>query len=235
MKKTQYIFDNKLSKKEVDWLISQFPNDYESLNFLVYNDKNLVSVVNKKKSNIEIVINEDQELNNFYKVTRDQNKHLISSMKKLSCKKRLIQETLLCEAKSNLKQAEKYIFIQKMTKNKKTITNTKNISVNWSDVSSTIKNYSNRIKEIIFVENNKLNECLKTFNSNNYFVFLFLHKNTQNINNLIETSKILNNSKSKVLIFDLHNPVTRKVFHSWSYKKINKKDSTNNFCVWKNY
>lgn len=235
MKKTQYIFDNKLSKKEVDWLISQFPNDYESLNFLVYNDKNLVSVVNKKKSNIEIVINEDQELNNFYKVTRDQNKHLISSMKKLSCKKRLTQETLLCEAKSNLKQAEKYIFFQKMTKNKKTTTNTKNVSVNWSDVSSTIKNYSNRIKEVIFVENNKLNECLKTFNSNNYFVFLFLHKNTQNINNLIETSKILNNSKSKVLIFDLHNPVTRKVFQSWGCKKINKKDSTNNFCVWKNY
>lgn len=235
MKKTQYLFDNKLSKKEVDWLISQFPIDYESLNFLVYNDRNLVSVVNKKKSDIEIVINEDQELNNFYKVTRDQNKHLVSLMKKLSYKKKLIQETLLCETKSNLKQAEKYIFIQKMTKNQKVVSDAKKANNDWSNTISSVKDYSDRIKEVHFVETKELEKFLKTFNSNNYLLLLCLYKTTKTVNDLVEMRKILNNSKAKVIVFDMHNPITKKLFLGWTIKKISKKDSSNNFCVWKNF
>jgi len=49
MKKFKYIFDNKISKKETDWLLSQFPTDHENMNFIAYNDKNLISILNKKK------------------------------------------------------------------------------------------------------------------------------------------------------------------------------------------
>ena len=48
MKKFKYIFDNKISKKETDWLLSQFPTDHENMNFIAYNDKNLISILNKK-------------------------------------------------------------------------------------------------------------------------------------------------------------------------------------------
>lgn len=235
MNKLKYIFDNKFTKKEIEWLLGQFPEDHESMNFIVYNDKNLISVVNKKKSNIEIVLSDDNELNNFYKVTRDQSKNLVLSLKKLSHKKKIVQELSSSETKTNLKQAEKYVFFQKMTKNQKIVANAKKANDEWSKTISSVKTYSDRIKDIHFVELKDPEKFLKTFSSQNYFIFLCMYKTSKSINDIIEIKKCISNSKAKILIFDNQNPIIKKLFAGWTYKKITKKDSTNNFCVWKNF
>ena len=157
-------------------------------------------------------------------------------MKKLSCsRKNYMQLEENIETKTSLKKAEKYIFIQKMTKNKKISSNTKKANIEWKATINIIKNYSNRIKETHFVCSSQLEKFLKIFSSHNYFIFLHLHKNNKQLNELNDMCKILTNSKAKILVFDEYTQITKKVFSNWSHKKITKKESTNNFCVWKNY
>lgn len=232
MKKFKYIFDNKISKKETDWLLSQFPTDHENMNFIAYNDKNLISILNKKKSYIEIIVHDDEEVVNFYKTTRDQNKNLSSGMKKLSLKKNTFSEV---NKEKGLKQAEKFIFLQKMGKNNKPINNIAKANIEWQSTIESIKCYSERINEIHFVQMKQSDKLLKTFNSSDYFIFICLYKADKNTNDIVELEKAINNSKSKILILDTFNPLVKKVFSSWNIKKTSKKESANNFCVWKNY
>lgn len=232
----KYIFENKLSNKEINWILSQFPDNYESYNFVVYNDKNLLSLINKKKSEVEIVANDDSEINNFYKTARDQDKNLTNAMKKLSCtKKTFVQLDGETETKTSLKKAEKYIFVQKMTKNKKILPNIKKASVEWKKTIDTVKQYADRIKDTHFVDMSHPEKFLKTFSSNNYFLFLCFYTSNKQTSDIIEIHKTLANSKSKVCIFDEYNPITKRIFCDWNMKKISKKDSSGNFCVWKNY
>ena len=78
----------------------------------------------------------------------------------------------LTNKEKGLKQAEKFIFLQKMEKNNKPINNIAKANIEWQNTIESIKCYSERINEIHFVKMKQSDKLLKTFNSSDYFIFI---------------------------------------------------------------
>lgn len=219
------------------WILTHFPIDYENMIYIEPYVRSLGTLFLKKKSQLEIINDEDKGVTKLLKSLRNEPKELIAKLKKIQCTDRTFQIALKeKEFENQLDHAINEFILRKMSRNgnKKTF----NGSETWIESVKDLCELAPRIQNIIIL-NKKSSIALKAFDEQNSLCYTSMPDTTEDnsdffLDEVIEISDHFNNFLGKVVLSGYLSPLYKRLFKTWRVsKQLNKSGKTE--CVWCNF
>lgn len=228
------------------WIISHFPENYESLNYVEPFCGIGNVLINKNKSKIEAINNVDSYLLQIYRALRDEPKEFIRKLSTYKCCeetfKKISKKTL---SEDYLENAVNEFALRKMSRGgtKSTFLLSKNDS--WTKSIKDLANISERFQEVFMIDKPAL-DVIKAFNSEDTLLYCcppYLHEakvsktvysSEMTTNDHIELSHSLNSFLGKAIISGYMTPLYKRIYKNWNVEKkkiVGQKDEV----IWKNY
>lgn len=200
------IFKNN-EKKVIDWIIEKFPVNYQELNYIEPFNGNLNIIINKEKSNIEIINNINYSYLNIFRALRDESSEFI---KRLNLHKNCEDTFKKCLNKKDFEDyleeaVNEYIKI-KMSRgeNKKTFL----LQKNWKEDNKKLSLLSERIHNIYLLDIDPV-ELINKFNTNKSLIFL----------SNVDKFNLLNSYKGKIIACINKQNNYKKNYKNWNIHK----------------
>ena len=257
MKKAKSIFKCHGGKFYVcDWVISNFPEKYTEMTYLEPFCGGASILLNKEKSDIEIINDIDLEVIQIYQALRDEPKEFIRRLNRCKYSEETFEKTVKKEKSEDyLENAVNEFVIGRMSKGglKKAFSWSNRLrggqpeEVNtWMTTIKTLPCVSERLKEV-YIFNKPALEVMKAFNLPNTLVYCdppYLHEtkvsktvysSEMTTDDHIELSHILNSFKGKAIISGYSSPLYNRLYKGWNTekKKVTKENKIE--IIWKNY
>ena len=240
--------DEKWSLKE--WIISQFPENYEEMTYIEPFGGGADVLFGKNKSKIEIVNDCDVEIVNIFRAIRDEHSELI---RRINLHKHCLETFEKAEKKKNfddyLDQAVNELLLRKMSRNglKKQFVKTSNIKT-WKSNILELAQHAQRLKEV-YIFNKSAIEIIKAFDSPDTLLYIdppYLHENkvsklvylsAMNPENHLELYRAINEFNGKVVLSGCMSPLYKRLYKNWnmSKKRIDEGKTKKTEIIWKNF
>lgn len=198
------------SLKNKNFIIQNFPPDYEDLTYIELFVGKGTLLLGKKPSKEEIINDENQDFVMQLRTLRDQPGYCIRSLKKIK-----IGESI--EPKSKIEAV-----VQRYgTKIKK--------KTDITSAAERIKKLSDRLEEV-YIISKPFTTVIRTFNNPNTFLFVnSLNKQQQASLEQVKLADNVNLFKGKVLLISYPSNYYNKSFKGWKTAK------RNDLCLWRNW
>lgn len=228
---------NTYNQNLIEWIVQEFPDNYENMNYIDLYCDNLGVYIHKKRSKIEVINDDDIGIIQIYRAIRDEYKYFIKKINTVKCNIETF-DTFLENSSNNyddyLDKAVNEFVLRKMSKSesKKSYANKK---IKWNIILDEIVQIKHRLQET-FITNKEALEVLQKFNNKENIIYcnLPIDLREQQYNKIAHS---LNNSTSKILITCEDQKICKKYFSNWKCikKMLQKKNKKKLECVWKNY
>lgn len=232
-----------------DWILSNFPQDYENMTYIEPYGGTFDLVFVKNKSKFEVVNDQNEELINIFRALRDEPSEFIKKVK--GCKttpeffnkahdKNLFEDYL--------DQAVNNFILRRISKNGEKEKYQKPSSPEaWKNGVKSLNTYAERISDV-YLTNKKALEVINIFNTNDSFMYCdppYLWENNAKCvyssemtpECHMELYQLLNNFKGKVIISGCLSPLYKRLYKNWNIekKKVNNKKVQETEVIWKNF
>lgn len=208
MKKPKNIFK---SHNLANWIISQFPENYESMIYVEPFGMNVL--FNKKISEEEVINDIDSRTTTILRIIRDKPKELIDCLKKVKFKQEIYEFAVSRKTTINeMDKAVNELIIRKMI-DKNT----------WKELIEAIPGINSRLEKVNIFNKDCL-EVVKAYNSKDILLVL----NQLDISKIsrekhISLIEYLKRYKGKAIISGISSPIYDKFLVSWKNIKRNSK------------
>ena len=222
------------------WIIEKFPTNYTEMNYLDPMTGAGDIFLSKEKSMEEVINDNDVKIVNIWRALRDENKNLLTRIKRIKCNK----ETILKHQKENKKdylcEALSEIFLRQLSsgglKKKFPLKSGKISIADYSNnIIEKIKTLEERLKDTFILNMNPL-RLIESFDNEKTFVYADIPsmKNLEkmNANEHVELSEIFNNFRGKIMIKSHNNATYKRLYKNWTRKSLPKQK---NESIWINF
>lgn len=232
------------------WVVSHFPESYIDLVYVEPFSISLIPLLNKEKSQVELININDKIINNIYKSLRNESSNFTKKLNRY----KFCEETFKKVKKSSeLKKEsyfdaslEEYILRNMSTLELRSKFSKSNLS-SWKKDIVNLSLFSSRIKESFIVNDNPFN-IIKDFNFDNTFLFCdpphlyelkkgkTVYDSNMPVNEHINLSHILNSFKGKVILSGVVSPLYSRMYKNWNFFKSKYKNKNGKLeVIWKNF
>jgi site-specific DNA-adenine methylase len=218
------------------WIIENFPENYENMNYVEPFVGNGIVLLNKKKSIEEVAGDLDEEVLLIWKTIKNNYKNFKTKISKVKYSEKFFNEIL--GKKSNIFNE---FILRKMSKlaNKKSFDplDRKKANVFWKQVLENSKIVQDRIKDTYFIKKPPLELIIK-FDGVDSFCFCgppsITDKQTPlSTDDYVNITEALLDFRGKVVFLGNNCSFYKRVFKEW--KIIKRKTSNKNDCLWVNF
>lgn len=233
-----------------DWIVSKFPESYESMTYLEPFGGGLNILFSKNKSEREIISDIDLEILNIYKALRDESTELI---RRANLYKHTPETFDKIEKKTQfddyLDQAVHDFLLRKMSRNgQKKLYLKINNQKQWKESISCLSTNAERIKEV-FMFNKPALDVIRAFDSKETLIYcdppyLYESKKSKIMYNSeidpedhIELHQVLNDFNGKVVLSGCMSPLYKRLYKNWnmSKKRIDTAKDKRTEILWTNF
>lgn len=232
------------------WAITHFPDNYQNMIYLepYYNDLSIL--INKEKSNVEIINHNNESILNIYRSVRNEPKEFLNKIRKHKISKKYF-DTIQSQNVDKLDYLESAVaelfLIKSSLQEQKSLFNKNLTLTSWKSYLKNISNFSKRINEVFLFNENPI-FLIESFNFEDCFLYCSPPhlKESNNSKKLYESdismeehkniSYLLDSFKGKVILSGIISPLYKRIYKNWnifksSYKSKNKKLEV----IWKNF
>lgn len=222
------------------WILEKFPENYSTMRYIEPFIGNGSILLNKQKSQEEVVGDLDQNLIFIWRILRDENKNFRTKLNKISYSEKYFDFIKNKKyEKDYFKEGFVDFVLRKMSKSgQKNIFDSierKKISKFWKETTTSLLNIEDRIKDVYFLSKKPL-EIIDNFDNQNVLCFCcpppFLDKNPMmTTDEFVSLTDLLKSFKGKVVFCGNNCSFYRRIFSEW--KLIKNKNSKDH--VWTNF
>ncbi len=239
--KLQPIFKTSGCKSSIcKWIIDNFPEDYQSLNYLEPYCGCASVLLNKEPSKIEAINDLNLDLIQMFRALREEPKTLFQKLKKIKC----TEQTFNKYYKNNgdfenyLDHAISEAVLRKMSrggfKRSFYVSLTETPEIIWNQYIENLKQVSKRLQDI-YIFNKSGVEVIKSFNNYDTLVYCdppnVEEESEMTIDNHTELRNALFAFKGKVVITNNRSTIYKRLYKDWQSVKIADKPE----MLWKNF
>lgn len=232
------------------WVVKHFPPNYQEMIYLepYYNDLSIL--INKKKSKIEIVNNNNEYILNIYKSLRNEPKEFLNKVKKHKISNKyftLIQKQELEEFDYLEKASIDFFILKSSVKEQKKVFNKNLTLTSWKNNIKNLNIFSRRIKEIFLLNENSI-KLIESFNFEDCLMYcspphLIESNNSKKLyisDITVEEHKnvsyLLDSFKGKVVLSGIMSPLYKRIYKNWNIHKSGYKSKEGKIeVIWKNF
>lgn len=233
-----------------DWLLSNFPENYENMTYVEPFGGGINLTLCKKRSKFEAINDKSKEVINIYRAIRDEPADLVKKIISNKCTPEGFDKA---ESKKifddYLDEAATEIYLRKTSKNglKQKFQKPTNIE-NWKNNIKLISSYSKIIKDV-YIFNKSAIEIIDIFNTEDCLIYCdppYLHENkaAKVVYNgemtpeaHMELFRLLNDFRGKVIVSGCLSPLYKRIYKNWNMMKmrIDSSKTTVTEIIWKNF
>jgi len=237
MKKTKPIMKLNDNQSVSDWVISEFPESYQSMIYVDVLCGDLNIFISKERSKLEILNDTHEGVIQIYRAIRDESSDFCKKVSGVRCTENNFQKYL--ENQTNkfddyIDKAVNEFILRKMSKgeNKKIFSNKK---IEWKKVILEINELSKRLQESFIMNKDPL-DLIQKFNHNDTLLFFTLPTNLKE-SYYTKLSNILKNFSGKTVIACNEQKIYKQLFQTWKLKRkiFNKLNNKKILYIWKNF
>ena len=225
------------------WILEKFPEQYEQMRYIEPFIGNGSILLNKIKSQEEVVADLDQQIIDIWRVIRDENKNMKAKLTKLAYTEKYFELVKNKKTESDyFKDVIVEFVLRKMSKNglKQNFEQIerKKISKFWKETCENISNVQERIKDVYFVSRKPI-EIIKSFNSQNTLCFCCpppMSEDNQQMttDDYVNITDAIKSFRGKVVFCGNNCTFYKRIFTDWKVIK-NKNNTKKNELIWINF
>lgn len=233
-----------------DWILSQFPENYEAMTYVEPYGGSADILFCKNRSTTEIINDRDVEIVNILRAVRDESSELV---KRLSTFKTVADVFEKVNKKKNfddyLDHATHDLYLRKISRNgNKSQFSKPSSSTIWKNNIKSINDYSTRLQDVYLFCKPAL-EVIYAFNCEDTFLYcdpsyLIDNKVSKTVytsdmppEDHIELSRFLNDFSGKVVLSGVMSPLYARLYKNWNMakKRIATGKDKRTEIIWKNF
>ena len=255
MKTLKPVFKNQTHTNVTSkWVIDNFPENYETYNYIEPFCGATNILINKNRSAVEILNDIDSDVVKIYQAIRDEPKEYLKRLKKYKFNKETFEKSLKkIKSDDYLDCAVSEYIARKMSKNgkKESFASTLKTELDqWTTSLSELQKLAERLQDV-YIFNKDAIEIIQAFDSENTLIYCdppYLHET--NVSKKVYVSEIstdahialahaLNKSEAKILISGMVSPLYKRLYKDWNIAKATnpqqKKLKSKKEIIWKNF
>jgi DNA adenine methylase len=244
MKTIKPIFKENSKLSMSKWIIGHLPENHREKTYIEPFSGCATVLLNKEKSDVEVLNNQDSNVVKIYQALRDEPKETTRRINLYKCCEETFTRALKKEKfEDYLDSAINEFILRKMSKSEKKQAFHQNPL--WESNTENLIKISNRIKEVYI-----LNKCpfkiIETFNEKSTIVYCSppylyetntskkVYQSEMDTEKHIELSHLLNSFKGNVIISGISSPLYKRLYKNWKAYK-NKFSGGTVETIWKNF
>lgn len=225
-----------------DWIIENFPDDYENLMYLEPFCGAASTLMNKTPSVEEGVNDINFTTINILQVIRDQCEEFVTRLKKIKYTKNNFDLALeRGEFKDEMDAAVNEFVMRRMSRSgdRKAFAASRKEEIAWSSIIKMLPSISKRLSRV-YIFNKPASEVLMAFNTPNTLAYVDPpalpdsgEEEVMDLDDHIDLADLLRHFKGKVMLSGTPSPLYNRIFKDW--RCVKKKTASKTDCLWVNY